>query len=35
MSKVADDLPEEFVCPITKKIMEDPVMDKQGNSFNN
>jgi len=33
MSKVADDLPEEFVCPITKKIMEDPVMDKQGHTF--
>jgi hypothetical protein len=30
---IHDQLPDYMVCPITTEIMEDPVMDLEGNTF--
>lgn len=26
-------VPELFLCPITKRVMRDPVIDREGNSY--
>ncbi|RYH14993.1 VWA domain-containing protein [archaeon] len=28
-----DEIPEEFICPITQTLMRDPYVDKDGNSY--
>lgn len=33
LENVSKQIPEEFICPITQDIMDDPVIDKDGTSY--
>lgn len=33
MVEKANQIPESFICPLSGKLMTDPVLDREGNSF--
>ena len=32
-NRYKDDIPEEFICPITQKVMKDPVIGSDGHTY--